>query len=190
MLAEEGARGLSMRGLARRLGVSHAAPKHHFGNKEALLAAIATEGFSKLADEMEAAASAASDDPVARFSATGRAYIRFASRQPACFRLMFQPDLFEGAYPDKRAQESRAFMVLVENARASVPPGVDLDVEAVALAAWSAVHGVAVLWLDGPLRAAGQRGGTPFRSSDEVADRVLGLFSGLLQSFIAQASVG
>ena len=187
VLSEGGARSLSMRGLARRLGVSHAAPAHHFGTKAALLAAIAADSFDQLAAQMEAAQAEVAD-PVARFSATGAAYIRYACANPARFRVMFQPELTAGDNPELREQQRRAFRVLMENARASAPAELELDVDAVALAAWTMVHGVATLWLDGPLRQVGER--RRFDSVEEVAERVLGMLQRLLRGALQAARQG
>lgn len=182
VLSEGGPGGLSMRGLARRLGVSHAAPAHHFGTKGALLAAIAADSFAQLADQMEAA-QADEEDPVTRFSATGAAYIRYACANPARFRVMFQPEMTAGDHnPELRAQQRRAFRVLMENARASAPVELQLDIDSVALAAWTMVHGVATLWLDGPLQQPGER--QRFDSVEEVAQRVLGTLQRLLRTAI------
>src|SRR5712691_4818265 len=82
VLAEGDAASLSLRELARRLGVSHAAPYRHFADKDALLAAIAQQGFELLAAEVEAAAAQHPDEPARQLADTGWAYVRFALRQP------------------------------------------------------------------------------------------------------------
>jgi AcrR family transcriptional regulator len=142
LLDEGGAGAVSLREAARRAGVSQTAPYRHFADKEALLAAVAAEGFVDLGAAM--AAAAASGGPV--LEGIGAAYVRFAVRQPARFRLMFgqgaaviarHPDLLAAA---KAAEERLTGAV-------SGRPGVD----ATAIRAWALVHGLASLIIDGML---------------------------------------
>src|SRR5258706_6813060 len=117
LLESEGIDALSLRELARRVGVSHAAPSHHFPDKRALLAALAAHGFATLADEMDRAATRAGRDPVRRLTATGVAYVRFALAHPRLFRLMFGSDFDErDAHPELAAAGERAFAVLLDRA--------------------------------------------------------------------------
>src|SRR5579859_4246626 len=88
-LAEGGPASLSLRELARRLGVSHAAPYRHFADKDVLLAAIAQQGFELLAAEVEAAAAQHPDESLFQLADMGWAYVRFALRQPQHFQVMF-----------------------------------------------------------------------------------------------------
>jgi AcrR family transcriptional regulator len=88
-LREQGAEQLSLRDLARQAGVSHAAPRRHFADRQALLDALAGAGFTRLASEVAAAIEAAGPDFRARLRATGAAYIRFATADPALMELMF-----------------------------------------------------------------------------------------------------
>lgn len=88
-LREDGAEMLSLRELARRAGVSHAAPRRHFADRQALLAALAEAGFTRLADEVEAAIGSAGGDYRARLRAGAGAYLRFAIRDTALVELMF-----------------------------------------------------------------------------------------------------
>src|SRR5215471_19282528 len=83
-LAEVGTQGISLRAIARRAGVSHALPKHHFRDRAGLLTAVATEGFRAL---REALAAARGRTPSARLVALGRAYVSVALAQPATFDL-------------------------------------------------------------------------------------------------------
>jgi AcrR family transcriptional regulator len=156
VIEREGVSALSLRDLARRLGVSHAAPAHHFPDRAALLVEIAREGFERFGVALVAAADRAPDDD-ARLAAIGRAYVAFALAHPATFRVMFGRELAGlGSPPAALAEASgRAYAVLlrgVEAALARLPRGRRPPVEEAAFVAWSAVHGAAMLWLDGPLR--------------------------------------
>ena len=174
MLETEGLEKLSLRSVARRAGVSHAAPYHHFADKTHLVAAVATEGFGGLTAAMNAgsAAQPASADALDRLSAIGRGYIAYAAEHPAVFRVMFRPEL-TGAHadhPQLRDAGMLSFGVLVEHIVAAQKDGLvaSHDPEQLALGAWSAVHGVAVLWVDGPLQA--EKGGG--RSVEDLAELI------------------
>lgn len=151
VLAEHGVSGLSLRECARRAGVSHAAPYRHFASKEALLAAIATQGFAWLYDA-GVAAMAPFTDPVARLDAYGLSYVRFALAHPQHFRLMFTSE-FSLAPPTAQDQkDDRAYVLLRDAAVAVSAPGTDPDMAAVAY--WSRPHGLAMLLLDERIPAA------------------------------------
>src|SRR3954471_15410736 len=94
-IAESGPAALSLRDLARRAGVSHAAPTHHFGDKAGLLTAVAAEGFEQLG-KARATPRLASNS----FPERGVPYIRFAMTRRALFEVMFRPDLYHPADPD------------------------------------------------------------------------------------------
>jgi AcrR family transcriptional regulator len=161
MVRTDGAAQLSLREVARRAGVSHAAPYRHFADKEALLAAVAEEGFRGLHDAM-AKAAAASPGPVEALQATGRAYVAFALDRPAHFKVMFASDRAR-PYPELDAAAACAFGVLVSTLQRGVDAGalVQRPAAELAIPAWSIVHGVAHLLLDGHLAGAG--------TSDELA---------------------
>jgi AcrR family transcriptional regulator len=141
-----GVASLSLRQLARRAGVSHAASAHHFGDKTGLLTALATEGFRILHEHT--APMLGRPDALAR---AGEQYVAFALDHPAHFSVMFDPHLLRMNDPALDAERSQAF----ENFFAAVQRTTGAaDAEQVgneALAAWSVVHGVAVLWLQGNL---------------------------------------
>jgi AcrR family transcriptional regulator len=88
-LREQGIDALSLRDLARQAGVSHAAPRRHFADRQALLDALAASGFARLADEVSAAVDDAGEDYQARLRAAATAYVRFATRDAALLDLMF-----------------------------------------------------------------------------------------------------
>ncbi|WP_433152429.1 TetR/AcrR family transcriptional regulator [Actinomadura nitritigenes] len=143
-IAESGPATWSLRELARRAGVSHAAPAHHFGDKAGLLTAVAAEGYALFADALEGAG----DD----FHDVGLAYIRFAIDHRAHFEVMFRPELYRADDPEVIAARARADGVLVRGAR-SVAPGRPRGDLTAPIAAWSIVHGFAELWLRGALPA-------------------------------------
>lgn len=93
LLSENGLAGFSVAELARRLGVSTAAPYRHFRDRDELLAAVATRAADDLTVAMRAAAEAAGSDPVDRFAATAGAYVRFVSARGAGFDVIFAPEL-------------------------------------------------------------------------------------------------
>ena len=134
-----GVGGLTLRGVARLAGVSATAPYRHFADKEALLAAIAAEGFDRLRAAVETADTSTRGMEALR--AQGVAYVRFAREEPALFRLMFGA----GTGRDNPPAAS-AFGVL----RARITTLVPADrAEIAALSAWSMVHGLACLLIDG-----------------------------------------
>src|SRR5215475_8604929 len=113
LLAEGDPAALSLRELARRLGVSPAAPYRHFADKDALLAAVAQEGFERLSAELDAAANAHPDEPLRQLSDTGWAYVHFALSQPQYFQVMFgRAATPQTKYPELLAAGQSAFGVL------------------------------------------------------------------------------
>jgi AcrR family transcriptional regulator len=150
-LSEEGARGLSLRGLARDVGVSHAAPRRHFADKQTLLDALAEDGFERLGSDLgEAIERAPGPSFAERFTAAGRAYVRFASEHAALLELMFAAKQRPEA-DDVRAAGERAFagpiaLVADAQARGEVVHG---DPEGVALVAWAVIQGFASMAREG-----------------------------------------
>jgi AcrR family transcriptional regulator len=146
LLREVGPTKLSLRALARRVGVSHTAAYRHFADKEALLEAVAVAGFEALTSVTRAAA-AGGADPLAGLADTARAYVRFAQKDPETFRLMFQR---VGARPAQAVAAASAFAVLEGLVTSGQAAGVLRagDPFAMALTMWSAVHGAARLVVD------------------------------------------
>ncbi|MEW2383285.1 TetR/AcrR family transcriptional regulator [Micromonospora sp. NPDC047707] len=144
VIEESGPAALSLRDLARRAGVSHAAPAHHFGDKAGLLTALAVEGFDLLAEALHAA-----DGGLVE---AGVAYVDFAVRHRAHFEVMFRPDLYRADAPELAAARERSGAALHAGV-AELPPGHGTagDAAGDALAAWSIVHGFATLWNAGAL---------------------------------------
>lgn len=153
VLEESGADAISLRDLARRVGVSHAAPGHHFEGRHGLLGVLAADGFEQLAEALE---SAMGDDPERWTSETGRAYVRFALSHPERYRLMFTTGITSGECEERLAyQSSRAYMALLTAVHGGLPDiaPADYRLGAGELRAWSIVHGAVMLWIDGQLAA-------------------------------------
>lgn len=152
-ISTDGVAALNLRDLARRCGVSHAAPTHHFGDRQGLLTAIATEGYDGLA-----AATAATWEETGSFLEVGVAYVRFAVAHPGHFAVMFRPDLVDPADPELgRASAALAAMLYGPVGSVTTVDEDDGDGESAArriagTAAWALVHGIATLWLQGSLR--------------------------------------
>lgn len=126
-LRENGIEALSLRDLARQAGVSHAAPRRHFADRQALLAALAEAGFTRLADEVHAAIGDAGGDYRARLRAAAAAYVRFATRDAALMELMFTAKNAAGSCGPRAAAE-RLFAVIGDLIRqgqqaGKLPPG-------------------------------------------------------------------
>jgi len=148
VLEREGPAALSLRELARVIGVSHNAPYRHFADREALLAAVAADGFRRLATGLAAADAAA--PPGERLQATGRAYLDFARTHRALYLLMFGPGLRKSAHAELRDAARAAFDVLRDVvASAGIPPGP--RARHGAIGAWALVHGLAHLTADGQI---------------------------------------
>lgn len=145
VLAAEGADGLSLRKVARKAGVSHAAPYRHFADKEALIAAIADEGFHMLAERMTAAIARFPADPRAQLLESGWAYIEFGLEHPDHLRVMFT------RLSERRAFQARdSFELLVDTIEACQAAGVVAagDALELALTSWATVHGMALLLIE------------------------------------------
>lgn len=147
-IRESGPTGWSLRDLARRAGVSHAAPAHHFGDKRGLLTALAADGFSRLAGELEEAWVRTGS-----FLEVGVAYVGFALANRPYFEVMYRPELLHAADPalaEARAASAGHLYGPLEAVAAADPT---FDRNDAAVAAWSLVHGLATLWLSGNLPA-------------------------------------
>jgi AcrR family transcriptional regulator len=156
LIAEKGVEGLSLREVAARVGVSHAAPYHHFADKTALVHALAHEGMSLMDDQM-AAAEAAGGDPTARLLGIGMAYVIFAVERPDYYAAMNAPEINSpeaqvDALQPPEAQGNtwqRLLNAIVACQLAGEMPQGDPVILGVYL--WSLVHGLAELWRGGPL---------------------------------------
>jgi AcrR family transcriptional regulator len=151
ILAEQGEGGLSLRQVALRAGVSHAAPYAHFADKQALLAAISTDGFRRLYEKLAAAAHANSADPRQQLLEMASAYLEFAAEDPAHFKVMFSGILEqEKDYPEFVEASKKNYGLMVEivqtcQAAGVLPPS---PAELTAISIWATVHGLAALCLE------------------------------------------
>ena len=142
-IAEVGPAAVSLRDLARRTGVSHAAPAHHFGDKAGLLTAVAADGFRRLAATLRETYEATGS-----FLELGVAYVRFAVTHRAHFEVMFRPELYHTDDPELiQAREQARSLLYPPAAEAATSPN-GADAVRAGVAAWSLVHGLATLWLN------------------------------------------
>lgn len=150
MLNEQGVAALSLREVARRAQVTHQAPYHHFGDREAILAELVTEGFNELASHLSEGTNQVERGGVdTAAEASGAAYIDFALKNPGLFRLMFSTEMYDPArFPavavaSQRARDELERLVLLVH-------GPEADEELQDLY-WAYVHGLSALLLDGQL---------------------------------------
>ena len=143
---ERGVQDLSLRELAREVGVSHGAPRRHFPDRQALVDALAQAGFERLGTELRRAADGAGEDFQARLGATAAAYVRFATRDAALLELMFAGKHREPAGALHEAAE-RAFSVLFELIEQGQAEGVleAGEPERVGLVLFATIQGIAAL---------------------------------------------
>jgi AcrR family transcriptional regulator len=135
---DQGLAGMSLRGVARRAGVSHAAATYHFGNKAGLLTAVAVEGYRQLTGALRA-----EDQAGHGYLEVGVAYVRFAVTHRGYFEVMYRPELYHPQDPTLLEARAAAATQLY---RSDQP---DADRMATGIAAWALMHGVATLWLNG-----------------------------------------
>jgi AcrR family transcriptional regulator len=150
LLAEEGVEAVTLRRVAREVGMSHGAPLRHFTGRAALLSAVAATGFLELHRRGELLAQGPSRE---RLLAACRDYVEYALAHPAMFELMFRHDLIDaGAAELASANEAlfAAFHTLVGAAQAQGWRG-DTDPRLLTTSLWAALHGLAELWLWGGL---------------------------------------
>jgi len=151
LIEEQGVSALTLREVARRVGVTHAAPQRHFADRAALVAAVAEQGFRGLGAHV-AAVRASARTPAQRLRAIGVAYVEYALAHPAHLRVMFSPEVADKSrHPELAAAAQAVHAGLVDQIadaqrHGSIAPG---DPDELSFAAWSMVHGCAVLLIDG-----------------------------------------
>jgi AcrR family transcriptional regulator len=152
-IRDDGATALTLRAVGARLGVSRTALYRHFADKSALLNAVSEDGFNRLSDALERAWSGAGGG-VPGFEAEGQAYVRFALDNPSHYRVMF--GVWSSREQDSalRTAGARAFQLLVDALTALRRDGIlraDASPDQIARYVWAAVHGIAMLGIDGRL---------------------------------------
>jgi AcrR family transcriptional regulator len=165
LLEEGGQTALSLRAVARRVGVSPAAPYRHYADREALVSAVAAVGYRELAERLAAAHPSPSTPE--QLAGVAIAYVQFALERPALFRIMFGEPCDRN--DEERAAATAAVSLYVRHIVERTFP--QADAEALATAMWALVHGLAFLHLDGKLDAS-----TP----SAVVDRVTAAIQALL----------
>jgi AcrR family transcriptional regulator len=154
IVRERGVQELSLRELAREVGVSHGAPRRHFPDRQALLDALAEDGFVRLGSELRGAMDGAGDQFQARLQATASAYVRFATRDAALLALMFASKHAQQSQAFHEAAE-RAFSVMLElieqgQAEGAIEPG---EPERVGMVLFATIQGIAALVTGGMVAA-------------------------------------
>jgi AcrR family transcriptional regulator len=150
--AEAGYAGVTLRGLAKELGVSPMTPYRYFRDKDEIFAAVRAAGFARFAaGQREAFAS--SDDPAERLRALGRAYADFARREPHAYRIMFEMNRPEDAgHPELRREQQCGWEPIHDASAAAIDAGLlSGEPDAVAHLFWAGLHGVVSLHLAGTL---------------------------------------
>ncbi len=173
MIAEGGAASVTMRALGRRLGVSRAAPYRHFADKTALLVAVAAAGFDRLRSRLPTIEEGAPRSGVERLRRMGEEYVRFALENPAHYRLMYGKEaLTREDQPELREAAIALFEQLVGVIQAHQRSGgiKRQDPRAQAYVAWSAVHGLASLWIEGHILATDDIDGLIRQTTRTVLD--------------------
>ncbi len=152
LIAEKGVNAFTIREIAKRAGVSHAAPYRHFKDKEAILFAVAKEGFDMMVAETKKRSEKYPDDPFARYSISGISYIDFAISHPSHYRVMFSSGENISTFPDElKISSTESFKLLIDTIRECQEKNIikEGDTYEFALASWAIVHGYAKLYIDG-----------------------------------------
>ncbi len=178
ILEAEGIQALTLRAIARGVGVSHTAPQNHFGDLTGLLSDLAADGHHRMSTALSAQVATAGDDPRQRLRAMGRGYIAFARAHPGLFTLMFRSEKLDSsrlALKDAivaSRQALRDAVVSAAGARTDMPP---LAIAARSVAAWSLVHGYTMLMLEGRLK--GTLAMIPDETPESLFEAMLGTIS-------------
>ena len=172
IVEEKDSADVSLREVARRAGVSHSAPAHHFGDKEGMLAAFCDRGYEILRSEMqEARDNAAAGDALDRIGAVGAAYVRFAVGHRPYFEVMFHSGIDADAYEELHTCAKNALAVLLDVVADFVTERDldDVDLRIVAVYFWSVAHGLASLVVEGSM--------PPELQGLSIDDYIAGVFS-------------
>lgn len=169
VILDKGLGSFSLREVARRADVSHAAPGYHFGDTRGLLTAVAVEGFDRLRTECERAVDGV-DEPAERLRAIGRAYVRVAVDFPGHCQVIFRNDVIDPDDPDVEEAGLGAFGVLAGTVEAVIESsGSSVDAGEASLLCWSAMQGLVAL--HDKFVQIGERTDRPVVEIEELADR-------------------
>lgn len=155
LVAEQGVTQWSLREVARRIGVSHTAPYRHFSDRDSLLAAVAERGFQEMSQHLQQTLNNTPTDPDNRLQAIGVAYIQYAIAHPCEYQIMFRTSLEdEQKYSDLAKAATKAFSILVNVIAEGQKTSIFRSGNSKELAqvAWSLVHGLSMLLIDGHLK--------------------------------------
>ncbi|MEJ2310108.1 MAG: TetR/AcrR family transcriptional regulator [Gammaproteobacteria bacterium] len=163
-----GIEAVTLRGCAKRVGVSPASAFRHYADKRALLTAFATRALHQLADAMEMARLQGQAEGGDAFHAVGMAYVDFALTKPAFFRVMWRHEMIYSRDADYLAAVERLGGYLKEGFASTILDEDPSDLSPQELLAWSSVHGLANLFVDGPIATD-----KPREEKLQLADSVL-----------------
>ena len=154
LLEENNIASLSLRAVAKKVGVSHTAPYRHFKDKESLLVGIAGEGFKEMTAQLNEAVELHPNNPRAQLQEAGHRYVKLVAENPQCVQLMFGGILpCDDTYPELHESGDLAFTAL----KTIIADGQDTgvfkkgDLELMALSAWSSIHGLSLLLISGSI---------------------------------------
>jgi AcrR family transcriptional regulator len=177
LLEEQGLDNFTLRECARRAGVSHAAPAHHFATSGDLLAEVSARGFERFVASLDKAASAAAGTPAMKLKAMGRAYVAFALANPAVYGLMFRQVAVPLTSSHLKTAASAAWQQLCDAVAAVIGPERKDETITKAAAVWALVHGTATLILDRKLP-----GPVSSQHAVDTADAILSSLPGIIDA--------
>ena len=168
-LDAHGLEGLTLRQVARAVGVSHGAPLRHFSGLSSMLSAVTAEAFDELVATVSQHVGAAAADPLGRLRAAGQGYVEFAIANPGPYELMFRPESLDRTDADYLRASLAAFEQLAGLTAAAQAAGWRAGIEPTVLTGvlWAGVHGIASLWIQGSL---------PIATNTDDLDQFLSVF--------------
>ena len=175
LIEEEGLEAFTLRACARKAGVSHAAPAHHFGDRAGLLSAYAASVFRDMTATMSDRIHEAGDDPHGWLQAVGLSHIDFAIRRPGAFRLVFRCEALNKEHADLKEAGDECFQVLMSVVQSLLPDAGREELFIHGMLAWSVVHGFAHLWLEGNFAHTFSNHNIPEVQADLLAKQILGV---------------